>query len=211
MFCPFNVSLISWLVFILQEPSAVLVGSYTFLIIFLSNVISLSPFPWVPKFRKHMLLARTILAWRLHIGGTAVDCLNRQFSIIKRLCCCTGLGNLEKNNPKLTWMGKPWILNWENVAQVTLNTKTFLICGVNDKSHWECMCSILSHPLRGHTHTHTHTQRERGGALIIIKKHNCPKSTLSRKVAVSIPDGVIGCFIDIIIPTALWRWGWLIP
>jgi hypothetical protein len=29
----------------------------------------------------------------------------------------------------------------------------------------------------------------------------------SRKVAGSIPDGVIGIFIDIIFPVALWSWG----
>jgi hypothetical protein len=29
----------------------------------------------------------------------------------------------------------------------------------------------------------------------------------NRKVAGSIPDGVIGFFIDIIHPTALWPWG----
>ena len=29
----------------------------------------------------------------------------------------------------------------------------------------------------------------------------------SRKVAVSIPDGVIGFFIAIILPAALWHWG----
>jgi len=28
----------------------------------------------------------------------------------------------------------------------------------------------------------------------------------SRKVAGSIPDGVIGSFIDIILPAALWSW-----
>ena len=36
---------------------------------------------------------------------------------------------------------------------------------------------------------------------------NCARS---RKVADSIPDGVLGFFfIDIILPTALWPWGWL--
>ena len=29
----------------------------------------------------------------------------------------------------------------------------------------------------------------------------------NRKVAGSIPDGVIGIFIDIILPIALWPWG----
>jgi hypothetical protein len=28
-----------------------------------------------------------------------------------------------------------------------------------------------------------------------------------RKVAGSIPDGVIGIFIDLILPSALWAWG----
>jgi hypothetical protein len=40
-FCPSSISLISWLVLILQQPSSVLVGPYIFLTIFLSNVINL--------------------------------------------------------------------------------------------------------------------------------------------------------------------------
>jgi hypothetical protein len=32
---------------------------------------------------------------------------------------------------------------------------------------------------------------------------------ISRKVASSIPDGVIGVFIEIILPAALWPWCWL--
>jgi len=34
-------------------------------------------------------------------------------------------------------------------------------------------------------------------------------ASTSRKVARSIPDGVNGIFIEIILPAALWPWGWL--
>jgi hypothetical protein len=42
MFCPFSVSLISWLVLILQQPSSNLIGPNIFLMIFLSKIITLN-------------------------------------------------------------------------------------------------------------------------------------------------------------------------
>ena len=66
-------------------------------------------------------------------------------------------------------------------------------------------CNILTYvEMHTHTHTHTHTQMSiYNFSSYLVLKHCATK----RKVAGSIPGGVIEIFVDVILPATLWSWG----